>query len=314
MWLDIFALAIFLLFAFLGARRGGLASGLALAAIGVAYAAAILAAPRFGPLAAELTGVSEWLGMPIAGSVAFVAAFLGMGLVAKLLSGVSAPVEGEPRSPKDRFLGGVFGALRGGLIVLLLSYLALWVDALRATGTAPNLPELGSSAAASAAGSIVEAGVNALAADAAGGRVIARIAARPGDSIAELQALMEHPVIHELQGDTIFWSHVEHGNIDAALHRRGAVALVHDADMRRQLGELGLIDEASVADSQVFRAAAADVLRQLGPRIRNLKEDPELQALMHDPEVAAALQSGNHLALLGHPGFRSVVARVMASE
>ncbi|MBW2267545.1 MAG: CvpA family protein [Deltaproteobacteria bacterium] len=314
MWLDIVALVVLALFAGVGALRGGLASGLALASLGVAYAAAITAAPRFAPLAAELTGVSEWLGMALAGSVAFLAAFLVMSLVAKLLRRATAPAEGEGRSARDRFLGGVFGAVRGSLIVLLLSYLAIWVDALRTTGTAPELPELGSSAAASVTESLVEAGVEAMTDDTAGGRVLAHIAARPGQSIAGLQSLFEHPVIHELRSDELFWSYVEHGEVDAALERRGAVALVYDADVRRQLGELGLIDEAAVSDSAVFRAAAVDVLRQVGPRLRGLREDPELQALMRDPEVVAAVQSGNHIALMGHPGFRAVVAKVMEGE
>ena len=34
---------------------------------------------------------------------------------------------------------------------------------------------------------------------------------------------------------------------------------------------------------------------------------------MHDPRIVEAVQSGNHVALLGHPGFRAVVARVMES-
>jgi uncharacterized membrane protein required for colicin V production len=314
MWLDVVALVVLALFAFMGARRGGLASGMALGSLGVAYAAAILAAPRLGPLAAELTGVSEWLGMPLAGSVAFLAAFLVMAVVSKLLGRLTAPEEGEGRSPRDRFLGGVFGAVRGGLIVLLLSYLAIWVDALRITGTAPDLPELGSSAAARVTETLVEAGVTAFVDDAPSGHMIARIAARPGQSIADLQGLMEHPVINELRADELFWSYVEHGNVDAALNRRGAIALVYDGEVRRQLGELGLIDAAAVSDSRVFRAVAADVLRQVGPRLKGLKEDPELQALMRDPEVVAAVQSGNHLALMGHPGFRAVVARVMEGE
>ena len=314
MWLDVVAVVVLALFAFMGARRGGLASGMALGSLGVAYAAAILLAPRLGPLAAELTGIPEWLGMPLAGTVAFLTAFLVMGMVSKLLCRLTAPAEREGRSPRDRFLGGAFGAVRGGLIVLLLSYLAIWVDALRITGTAPELPELGSSAAARVTESVVEAGVTAFVDDAASGRMFARIAARPGQSLVDLQGLMEHPVINELRADELFWSYVEYGNVDAALNRRGAIALVYDGDVRRQLGELGLIDAAAVSDSRVFRAVAADVLREVGPRLKGLKEDPELQALMRDPEVVAAVQSGNHLALMGHPGFRSVVARVMEGD
>jgi hypothetical protein len=53
------------------------------------------------------------------------------------------------------------------------------------------------------------------------------------------------------------------------------------------------------------------VLREVGPRLRGLRDDPALRELLQDPEVAAAVQSGDHLALLSNPGFRAVVARVM---
>lgn len=315
MWLDAVALLVFGLFAGMGALRGGLASGLSLLTLGAAYAAAILAAPAYGSLAAELTGVPEWLGFPIAGSVAFLLALIAMSVLSRLLRRLEMRAQGDARSPRDRFAGAVFGAVRGALVVLLLSYLAIWVDALRTTGTAPELPEIGPSAAASVTESLVEAGVGAaLDRDAASGRVLAHMAARPGQSIAELQHLIEEPAIVELRGDKLFWTYVEHGSVDAALNRRGAMALVYDRDLRERLGALGLIDAAAVEDSQAFREAAAEALRELGPRLRGLREDPALQELMHDPEVMAAVQSGNHLALIGHPGFRSVVARVMESQ
>ena len=71
------------------------------------------------------------------------------------------------------------------------------------------------------------------------------------------------------------------------------------------------MDEAAAADPRAFRLPAGDVLRQVGPRIRGLREDPAVQDLMRDPEVVAAVQSGDHLALMTHPGFQAVVARVM---
>jgi hypothetical protein len=48
----------------------------------------------------------------------------------------------------------------------------------------------------------------------------------------------------------------------------------------------------------------------VGPRIRGLRDDPELQKLIADPEVASLIQSGDTLALLGHPGFRDFVSHV----
>ena len=55
----------------------------------------------------------------------------------------------------------------------------------------------------------------------------------------------------------------------------------------------------------------AAVLHEVGPRLRGLRDDPALRELLADPDVAAAVQSGDHLALFSNPEFRAVVARVM---
>lgn len=311
MWLDFLALLVLGLFTGMGAVRGGLASFLSLFSLGAAYAAAIWAAPRFGESAAEALGVSPWLGMPVAGSLAFLVTVLVMAGVSRGLKRLDRSGRDAPRSPRDRFAGAIFGAVRGGLLVLLLSYLALWVDALRATGTVDGLPEVGGSTAAAVTGSLVEAGVGAALGENEGARVMAHVAGRPGPAMADLQAIMEHPAIDELRNDPMFWSYVEHNSVDAAMNRASFQHLSRDEGLRRRLAELGLVDEAAAADPRAFRLAAGAVLRQVGPRIRGLREDPALQELMQDPEVVEAVQNGDHLALMSHPGFRAVVARVM---
>jgi uncharacterized membrane protein required for colicin V production len=310
MWLDFIALALLAVFAFLGARRGGLASGLGLLTLGVSYGAAVFLGARYGDAAAEAFGVSPMLGMPLAGSIAFLAAFVAMSILSKVLRALE--VEHPSRSKQDRFFGGLFGAARGGLIVLLLSYLAIWVDAMRITGTAPDLPELGSSTAAAVTGSVVEAGVTAAMGDSQPGRIMAHMASRPGDAIVEVQELMENPVIAEIQNDPMFWTYVEHGSIDAAMNRRGMLALTYSRDMRQTLHGFGLIDAAAVDDAELFREQTREVLRELGPRLSSIKSDPRMQELMEDPEVLAAVQAGDHLALMTHPGFQEVVGLVMA--
>jgi uncharacterized membrane protein required for colicin V production len=312
MWLDAIALLLLGIFAGMGAMRGALASGLSVLTLAAAYGAAIWAAPRFGPEAAELVGVPEWLGMPVAGTAAFLLTIVGMGLVSAILRRRERRKRCDSRSPRDRFLGGAFGAVRGALVVLLLSYLALWVDALRTTGTVEAIPELGPSAAAAVTETVVEAGVQAAISDSgSAGRVVARMAARPGAALSDLQEVLEHPAIGELRSDPLFWSYVEHGNIDAALNRGSFLRLTHDGSLRQRLGDLGLIEADAVDDPRQFRVAAAEVLREVGPRIRDLHEDPALRELLEDPEVVAMVQSGNHFALIRHPGFREVVARTL---
>jgi len=315
MWLDGLAILVLGLFTGMGAMRGGLASFLGLFSLGASYAAAIWAAPRYAEASAAALGAPAWLGVPIAGSIAFFSTFIVMGLVSFALRRLERRGRDGQRSPRDRFAGAVFGAVRGGLIVLLLSYLALWVEALRTTGTMEGLPELGNSAAASVTESVVEAGIGAAMGESGqAGRVMARLASRPGEAIAGLQAVVEHPAIVDLQSDPMFWTYVEHGSVDAAMNRTSFLRLCHDASLRAQLAELGLVEEAAAADAMAFRRASGDVLREVGPRIRGLKEDPALQELLHDPEVVAAVQAGDHFALITHPGFRAVVAKVMEGE
>jgi membrane protein required for colicin V production len=308
MWLDAIALLLLGIFAGMGAMRGALASGLSVLTLAAAYGAAIWAAPRFGPEAAELVSLPGWLGMPVAGTAAFLVTFVVMGLVSAILRRLQSRKRDRSRSPRDRFLGGAFGAVRGALVVLLLSYLALWVDVLRTTGTVEAIPEIGPSAAAALTEDLVETGVQAAMSDSgAAGRMMAHMAARPGAALSELQEVMEHPAIGELRSDPLFWSYVEHGNVDAALNRGSFLRLTHDGPLRRR----GLIEAEAVDDPRLFRAAAADVLREVGPRIRNLRKDPALRELLEDPEVVAMVQSGNHFALISHPGFREVVARTL---
>jgi len=311
MWLDAIVIAILACFVTAGVLRGGMAAGMSVASIVVAYAVAIAGAAHSGPAVAEQLGLPGILGPPLAGAALFLVAYFVMGVVSSLLRRREQKRRSGPRSARDRFVGGCFGLLRGGLVVLLLCVLAIWLDALRAAGRADFVPEIGPSRATAVTESIVEAGVEAALSDAgAGGRFAARMAARPGPSIAELQEVLDNPRVGALQEDSLFWTYVETGAVDAALNQRSFLAITYDEDLRGQLAALGLIDEAAGRDPQAFRATAGEVLREVGPRIRGLRDDPELRRLIEDPEVASLIQSGDTLALLGHPSFRTLVAYV----
>jgi uncharacterized membrane protein required for colicin V production len=312
MWLDALALFLLSLFIGVGVLRGALATAMGLVALGGSYATAIVAASRLGPLAAERLSLPEPLGMAAAGSIAFLVAFVVLGGIAGMVRRRERR-RTTSRTPQDRFLGGVFGAVRGGLVVLLLCWLALWVDALRTTGTAEILPEISDSTAAAVTGTVIEAGVAAALSDSGpSSRVVARIAAHPGVALTEVQGLVESPRIDQLRSDPMFWTYVENGAVDAAMNRGSFQRVIHDESLRHQMGALGLIEEDAAVDARAFRAAAGDLLRELGPRLKALRNDPELQRLVADPEVQDMLESGDTLALVSHPGFRQIVARVAA--
>ena len=310
MWLNLVFAGVLAVFVALGAWRGALATGLGLATLVLSYAAALTLGPALAPALAERTGLAPFWALPVAGCGVFVASYVVLGLVSALLRRVFGG-DAATRGPRDRFLGGVFGGVRGLLVALLISYLALWVDALRVTGGAPWMPEVGDSAAAKFTGEVVASGLEAvLGGEDPAVRVAARIAARPAVAAVELERVIENPNVEQLRSDATFWTYVEHGSIDTALNRGSFQRLSRDAELRARLGALGLIEPAAVDDDAAFRAAVAEVLREVGPRIRGLKNDPELHALLEDPQVVAMLESGDTLGLLAHPGFRGLVDRV----
>jgi hypothetical protein len=90
--------------------------------------------------------------------------------------------------------------------------------------------------------------------------------------------------------------------------------VVNDPEMRDKIAGLGLVSEEAAADPELFRHVMAAMLSQLGPRLKGLRDDPELYELARDPEVLQALETGNTFALLTHPGVQRVVARAAGPE
>jgi uncharacterized membrane protein required for colicin V production len=313
MWLDVLVVAILGWFSWVGVRRGGLAAGMGLLTLVVAYGTAIIAAPILASPVANGLGLPGWLGMPVAGSIAFAVAFVAMAILSKFLCRRADAGGDAGRSSRDRFLGGAFGAIRGAFVVALLCYLALWVEALRLSGAADGIPELGNSAAAALTSTVVEAGIKSALGDSGRtGHVIARLAANPGAAVIDLQSVVSNPLVVAVQEDRHFWANVEAGAIGAALNTRSFTRLSEDEELRRQMASIGLIDQQAAQEADRFRAAVGEVLREVGPRIRKLRNDPELKELLDDPDVVAMVENGDTLGLMNHPRFRRLVSRVVS--
>jgi len=311
MWLDLVAVLLIALLAGLGAWRGGFRTGMALAALVVGYVVSVLGASPLAPVLGRWLDWPDFVLVTVAGTLLFFAGYAAVLLLrfALLRAGV---VAGEP-SATARWCGAALGAVRGALLVLIVAYFALWLDALRATGRELPFPPVSDSATAHVTSAVVEAGVEAALADSgSAARVVAHAAAQPARALTEWRAVVETPSVTMLREDSGFWSDVEQGDVEPALARPSAVRVLRDTELRERLAALGVVSDGAARDPALFRDDLIAVLRDVGPRMRGLRDDPELQALAQDPEVVALIQSGDTMGLLAHPGFRSLIERVAA--
>jgi len=297
----------------LGAWRGAVASGSGLAGLLGGYAGAVWAAVNLSEWVAQQLVVSSLVAPAIAGTIGFTVTWLFVSSLGDVLVAWDlGRVETDGRGVLDRGMGGLFGFVRGGLIVVLLAVLASWLDAARDLGALEGLdavPDAQASVVAGASGDLVEAAVSTALAG-PGGEVAARITARPGIALGSFQAILEDERLEEILQDRLFWTLIMNESIDHAMNRNAIRSIVKDPEMRGHFADLGLVSDEAREDSGVFRQAMAGVLTELAPKVNRLHEDPEIKALASDPEIIRLVESGNTLALISHPRMKQIVDRL----
>lgn len=316
MSLDLIAVIVLLVFVTLGAMRGGLVGGIGLLALGLGYTAAVVVGTGSGAGWMAERGVPRLLSGPVAGTAAFAVVYGLIAGVGAILARIEKNRRGDdPRSVADRLAGATFGAMRGLLIVLLLTILTSWLEAARELGvweTDIPVPPTRDSLVAGASGQIVEGVVNAAVGDghSTAGKVMARIASNPAPALKGLQEVIDDPRFQALQRDRMFWTLVENGASERAVNSRSFYQLTHDPELRRRLADLGFVSAEAADDTDVFRRDVVAMLDAVGPRLKGLQEDRELQQLARDPEIIALLEAGDTLGLLTHPGIQRLVERL----
>jgi uncharacterized membrane protein required for colicin V production len=315
MVLDLIALAILGFFVLMGALRGGVASGMGLLTLVLSYGGAVWAAQSLGGATSEKLGISPLLGPALAGTAGFLATAIFVGVIGSLVRRWAEGLRGDSRmGVANRWLGGVFGFVRGTLVVVLISWLVIWLDAARETGAFDGLdavPDIQISSAAKITQKVVETTVSAaFGGDDATGDVVARLASRPGPAVSSLQAILADRRIEELQRDSFFWTLIENGAYDRAMNRRSFQQIVRSNDLRRKFADVGVVSEAAVDDEQAFQQRFGEVLAEVGPRVKGLANDPEIARLAQDPEVMSMLESGDTLGLFRHEGIQRLASKV----
>jgi membrane protein required for colicin V production len=315
MALDLVFVSILLILVAIGAWRGVVASAAGLLALVAGYGGALWAATHLADPVGRTLVVPGFLAPAVAGTLGFAVVWLVVSALGDLaVAWDRERIEGAGRGVADRVLGGAVGLVRGGLVVVLLAVLASWLDAARDLGAISGLasmPDAGASSTVAASGNLVESVVgSALSDSGAAGQVAARITARPGEALQNVQGLIEDERLTQLFEDRLFWTLITNGSVDYAMNRAAMRSIVEDPEMRARFAELGLVSEPARQSPDVFRVSMAAVLEEVAPKVHRLQHDPELNALAQDPEIVALVEAGDMLALAGHPSIRRLVERV----
>jgi membrane protein required for colicin V production len=319
MTLDVILLGLLGAFVLLGAYRGAMASGSSVVSLLLAYGGGAYCAQTFAVTLAEKLAISSLYGTVVAGSAGFVATFIAAALVGSLLRGWDRDrLDGDSRGWLDRTGGAMFGGIRGGLVVLLLSWLMIWLDAARDLGAIQEidqLPQTEDSSLAAATRSVVAEVINRAMvengeAPETGARVVAQLASNPGTALKGLQDLLSDPMIEALQRDKLFWTLIENGAAERALNRLSFYQVSHNDEMRGRLANLGIVSSSAATDVETFRQEARTVFEQVGPKLKGLREDPELLRLAENPEIVSLLENGDTLELLSRPEIQSIIDRI----
>jgi uncharacterized membrane protein required for colicin V production len=323
MILDLILIAVFILFAVNGLRRGGLAAGVSLFSIVFAYVGGIVGAKYGAQPLLEATQIVPFIATPVAGLAGFTLTYFSFGFIGgRLVRFFDERSDDDERGGFDRFVGGVIGGMHGGLVLLLLGWLAIWVDAARdldvLTLAKDKLPQTEDSRLAGLTSRVVEeVAVRALGdgnkqtdAQDAGVRVITRLLANPGSALSGLQDLLEDDRIARLQQDRMFWVLIENGASDSALNRLSFYQIAHDAGLRQSLADLGIISAEAAKSATAFHEDATAVFDDVGPKLRGLRDDPAIREMSKDPEIVSMLERGDTLALIQHPEIRRLVDRI----
>ena len=308
---DAVGLAILVAFVALGAFRGSFAGFLRVTTVAVAYAAGFMAATRLGKVAAVLSGSSRLVSSMLLGAGVFAFVYLAGTVVSALLIRWERDRRDDrPRGGFDRFGGACFGALQAGLALLLLVVLGSVLDAAYHAGL-PQGIDASHSLLVGSTRVVVANGLGRVLGDGPGSQLAVKLVANPGDALGSLRQLLASPPFARLQQDSEFWEMLGSGDVDLALGRTSFFQLMHDDATRARLADLGLVPEAARSDPNAFRTALRTTLEAAAPRIRAIRSDPAITQLASDPEVQHALDGGNGMALLAHPGFRELLDRIM---
>lgn len=223
----------------------------------------------------------------------------------------SRPAEHRERAERwDRAGGACFGAVAALLTISIL----VWMYALLGAAAGPRLPSINGSVCAALSRVVMRPLLYPFARRFASEPETAALAARaisdPATTAASVRRLAENPDVAALSRDRSFGENVLNSDRDAILRNPAYRRIFENPESVDSLRQLGWLRPGQ--DAEAARGEMADRLAAAGANVRKLRDDPEVQSLLHDPELKRRADAGDLVGLLDDPRVRRLVSRVLA--
>ncbi|MBW2713193.1 MAG: hypothetical protein JRC77_05520 [Deltaproteobacteria bacterium] len=255
------------------------------------------------------------MAIPLGGGLAFLITYTTLSIATMMITRAERArvEEDEGRSSVDRFTGGIFGAVRGLLLLLLIGLFGHYLAQGQRAGVVHSLPPIENSFMADMSGDLLEVGISmALDQACVASKMAASLAVRPADTKDDLAEIMAFDSVRGVIADPSFWILVQAGEVDGAIRQLSFQRMVYDASLREALGEHGFLQPESVEDPVLFRESLRPCVSRLCVVMGQIQDNPAIEKLIDSDEVMDLVRSGDTVALIRHPLFIESVASVLA--
>ncbi|MEJ2418170.1 MAG: CvpA family protein [Exilibacterium sp.] len=255
----------------------------------------------------DLQGIASYM-------VAGIALFLGGGLAVSLLFGLVGRF--MPKRQSLCVASSLGGAATGLLVGCVIGFALVWgltlvrqlqpaagntvaTRAVERPATAlEKLANRAASGAVAAAAKVVDAPPDVVTAS----RVLAQ---SPGATVQRLQRVVNGDGMKTLLNDSQAQRLMQSGDSRGLLALPAFQQVAADPDLRELASSAGFTD----GSDEQLAARLSDLWR----RAQRVKQNPQLQQILHDPELQQQLQSGNPLALLSNPKVQTLLEIIYSS-
>lgn len=300
----IILLGCVVLFAVRSYKKGIWQGVLSLAGLLCAYGVCFLLAPQLGGLV-KTGGLSGAVAVVIAMVVVF---FVTTTLVAYVPTLIFPSIRQVKR--KHQYLGAAFGIVTGAIFGILMIWLTSLVTAALGGGGGAENPAtagiLGRASSQLVAGA-VRSGMRMVEDDAFKANAAAALLSSPQTFTASFAQLSKSPELQNFwhDGETQFY--MAEGEVEKIVSHGKFRALMALPAMREMLEQSRPRDITPAAAETYLASQMSFVYR----RMRALRTDARVVAILDDPEVRALAQKQNPVALLTNKKIQALVAIVM---